>query len=73
MVRGFPSDIICGQPLMDCLITAISGFDYFLHAIASALNNYGFSMVKKAIKQCRSEGGVVVEDFGPILELLDWW
>ncbi len=23
---------------MDCLITAISGFDYFLHAIASALN-----------------------------------
>jgi hypothetical protein len=35
----------------NCLIMSVSGFDYFLHSIASALNNYCFGMVKKAIEQ----------------------
>ena len=38
-----------------------------LAAIALALDQNGFDVVKKSVQQCRGQGGVTVEDAGPLL------
>ena len=53
------------QRLLDNRVLCL---DYLLHSIAFALNNHGFGVVKEAIQQRRSEGTVVVEDFGLVFE-----
>ena len=39
--------------------------DLVLHAVALAFNDDGFGVVKEAVQDRGSEGGVVVEDLGP--------
>lgn len=39
--------------------------DLVLHAVALALNDDGFGVMKESVQDRGSEGGVVVEDFGP--------
>jgi len=45
-----------------------SGFDCVFHAEAFALDDDGFRVMQQAIEDSRSQGAVVVEDFGPVLE-----
>jgi hypothetical protein len=45
-----------------------SGLDAILHAIAFAFNDDGFGVVQDAIEDGGGEGGVVIEDGGPVLE-----
>ena len=45
-----------------------SRLDLIFHTIAFALDKDGLSMMEKPVKDGRSEGSVVVEDFGPVFE-----
>jgi len=42
--------------------------DLIFHAIASSLDEDGFGMVQESIENGGGEGGVVIEDLGPILK-----
>jgi len=43
-----------------------SGFKRAFHAIALALDEDRFGMVEKAVKNGRSQGGIVVKDLRPL-------
>ena len=45
-----------------------SGFDAILHAITFAFDDDGFGVVQDAVEDGGGEGGVVVEDGGPVFE-----
>ena len=45
-----------------------SGFDAVFHAVALALDDDGFGVVEDAVEEGGGEGGVVVEDGGPVFE-----
>ena len=45
-----------------------SGLDAVLHAVAFALDDDGLGVVEDAVEDGGGEGGVVVEDGGPVLE-----
>jgi hypothetical protein len=45
-----------------------SGFDAIFHAVALALDDNGLGMMEDAVEDGRGEGGVVVEDGGPVFE-----
>lgn len=50
------------------LTAAGSRLDAVLHAVAPALDDEGFGVVENAVENGAGEGGIVVEDAGPLLE-----
>ena len=45
-----------------------SGLDAVFHAVAFAFDDDGFGVVEDAVEEGGGEGGVVVEDGGPVFE-----
>ena len=45
-----------------------SRLDLIFHAVTFPLDNHGFRMMQKPVKDCRGEGAVVVEDFRPVFK-----
>lgn len=43
-----------------------SGLDTVLHAVAWSLDEHGLGVVQEAVEECRSQGGIVVEDLRPV-------